>query len=75
MKLAKNSQLERNLQKQLEIYKKASDAARGIKVIIYFTAAEHARVLGILDKLKLLNDRDVILIDGRDDNKPSGSHA
>jgi hypothetical protein len=75
MKLAKNSQLERNLQKQVEIYKKASDATKGIKVIIYFTESEHDRVIGILDKLKLLNNKDVILIDARSDNKPSGSHA
>ena len=36
-KLASNSQLKRNLLNQLDIYKKASDAEAGYKVIIYFT--------------------------------------
>ena len=43
-KLASNSQLERNLQSQVDIYKKASDAKHGIKVIIYFSRAELERV-------------------------------
>jgi hypothetical protein len=75
MKLAKNSKLEQNLQKQVEIYKKASDAKKAIKVIIFFTRAEMQRAEGILDKLGLLGEKDIILIDARDDNKPSGSRA
>ena len=75
MKLAKNSKLEQNLQKQVEIYKMASDAKNAIKVIIYFTHAEKQRAEGILDKLHLLGHKDIILIDARDDNKPSGSRA
>jgi len=74
-KLAKNTQLKRNLERQVEIYEKASDAKRSIKVIIYFSAAERKRVIGILDDLNLSDDRDVILIDARKDNKPSGSKA
>jgi Negative regulator of septation ring formation len=53
MKLAKNSALERNLEKQLPIYQAASDAEHGIKVIIFFSAEEQARVNAILKKLKL----------------------
>jgi len=34
-KLASNTQLKRNLQKQLVIYQKASDAGAGYKVIIF----------------------------------------
>lgn len=75
MKLAKNTQLERNLQKQVEIYKKASDAKQGIKVIVFFSVAEEEKVLGILDRLKLSGNPDVVLIDARNDNKPSGSRA
>jgi hypothetical protein len=75
MKLAKNSALERNLQKQLPIYQKASDAKHGIKAIVYFTAWEKAHVEGILDRLKLLGHKDIVLIDARNDNKPSGSKA
>ena len=58
-----------------EIYQKASDADRAIKVIIYFTAAEKKRVEGILKRLKLDGDKDLILIDARKDNNPSGSKA
>jgi len=74
-KLASNPQLSRNLQKQLEIYKKASDAEKGYKVIFYFSRQELNRVNGILKYLKMTNDPNVILIDARKDNKPSGSKA
>jgi hypothetical protein len=40
MKLAKNTHLGRNLEKQAEIYQKASDAKSAIKAIIYFTEEE-----------------------------------
>jgi hypothetical protein len=63
MKLAKNTDLERNLLKQLPTYQAASDAESGIKVIIFFSAAEQTRVEGILDKLGLLGHRDIVLID------------
>ncbi|MBJ6127866.1 hypothetical protein [Microvirga splendida] len=75
MKLAKNTGLERNLEKQLPIYQAASDAENGIKAIIYFTTAEQARVEGILARLGILGHKDVVLIDARNDNKPSGSKA
>jgi hypothetical protein len=75
MKLAKNTALERNLQKQLPIYQAASDAKNGIKVIVYFSAQEKAHVESILDKLKILGHKDIVLIDARQDNKPSGSKA
>jgi hypothetical protein len=75
MKLAKNTQLERNLQKQTGVYQKASDANRAIKAIVFFSRDEHLRVLSILRKLGLKDDPDVVLIDARADNKPSGSRA
>jgi hypothetical protein len=74
-KLASNSQLSRNLQKQLEIYKKASDAEKGFKVIFYFSKQELVKVQRTLKDLKLTDDPYVILIDARKDNKPSGSKA
>ncbi len=74
-KLAKNSQLERNLKKQAGIYEKASDAKLTIKVIVYFSAAEKRRVERILKRLSLTGDKNVVLIDERKDNKPSGSKA
>jgi len=74
-KLAKNTHLKRNLLKQTPIYEKASDAKRSIKVILYFSGEEYERVHTILKELDLLQDQDVILIDGSPTNKPSGSKA
>jgi hypothetical protein len=74
-KLAKNSQLRRNLEKQSPIYEKASDARTSIKAIVYFSKQEKERAEQILRELKLDADPDVILIDARKDNKPSGSKA
>jgi hypothetical protein len=75
MKLAKNTALERNLEKQLPIYQAASNAKHGIKVIIYFSEEEKLRVEAVLRKLKLTGHKDIVLIDARNDNKPSGSKA
>ena len=75
MKLAKNSQLERNLSKQVPIYQAASDAKSAIKAIIFFSEAEEERVASILARLGILGHKDIVLIDARDDNKPSGSKA
>ena len=75
MKLAKNTHLRRNLQKQAEIYKKASDAQDAIKVILFFTEEEEQRVHEILQGLGMLDNPDIFLIDARSDNKPSGSKA
>jgi len=75
MKLASNSKLERNLQKQVEIYKKASDAHHAIKIIIFFTRSEEVRTQSIIKRLKLDQSEDIVLIDARADNKPSGSKA
>jgi hypothetical protein len=75
MKLAKNNKLAQNLAKQLEVYQAASDAKQGIKAIIYFTVSELARVRRILKDLNLTDNPDVVLIDARRDNKPSGSKA
>jgi len=74
-KLASNSQLEKNLQKQVEIYQKASDAQHGFKVIVFFTRQELYRVNSILKRLGLKDSTEIILIDARKDNKPSGSKA
>jgi hypothetical protein len=74
-KLAKNSHLERNLQHQAEIYQKASDAHRTIKVIVYFNMAEKKRVDAILKRLGMTTNKDIVLIDARKNNKPSGSKA
>ncbi|MHB8484758.1 MAG: hypothetical protein ACYDCM_03355 [Candidatus Acidiferrales bacterium] len=74
-KLAGNAHLEKNLRHQSEVYEKASDASRSIKVIIFFSKSEEERVNGILDRLKLRGKEEIVLIDARNDNKPSGSKA
>ncbi len=74
-KLASNTQLEKNLVHQSPIYEKASDASISIKAILYFTKAEYERVVAILKRLELTGKENVVLIDARDDNKPSGSKA
>jgi len=75
LKLAKNTQLKRNLAKQLETYAKASDAPHGIKGIVFFSEEEEERVRGILQELRMSKSPDIVLIDARRDNKPSGSRA
>ena len=74
-KLASNTQLRKNLEKQLEIYQKASDAAAGFKVIIYFTEEELDRVKRVLRELAMEKDPHIYLVDARQDNKPSASKA
>lgn len=74
-KLAKNTSLEKNLKNQVKIYEAASDTKQSIKVILYFSYRELNKVNWILKKLKLTGNPDVVLIDARNDNKPSASKA
>ncbi len=74
-KLAKSSQLKKNLQNQLEIYKKVNSTEKSIWVIVYFTSEEHERAKVILEELKLNGKENIILIDARKDNKPTASKA
>ncbi|PLY57865.1 hypothetical protein HBH1_03895 [Herbaspirillum sp. BH-1] len=72
-KLASNSSLRRNLEKQVEVYAKASQTDRAIKVILYFSDSELEKVMGILRDLKLQDREDIVLIDAGRENKTSGS--
>lgn len=74
-KLASNPQLRRNLENQVAIYEKANDTKKSLKVIMFFTAAEEKKVLVILNDLSLAGSPNIIMIDARDDNKPSASRA
>lgn len=74
-KLASNKKLKQNLERQVEVYKKASDAEAGIKVILFFSDEDLQRVRSVLRQLNLSDNPDVVLIDARRDNKPSGSVA
>ncbi len=74
-KLAKNKQLKRNLQKQVEVYGEANETKMAFKVIIYFSADDYDRANRILKEIELENKSNIILIDARRDNKPSASKA
>jgi len=74
-KLASNSQLKRNIEKQVPIYEAANDTSKSLKVICYFSAAELAKVQNILRELQQEDNPHIILIDARADNKPSASKA
>lgn len=62
-KLAKNTALEKNLRHQVAICEKASDAKTSIKVIMYFNDSELQRVKDIIKRLKLIDCKDIVLID------------
>jgi hypothetical protein len=74
-KLASNSSLEKNLRNQVAIYEDASNTKRSLKVILFFTESEHAKVMRTLQTLELEKNPDIILIDANRDNKPSASKA
>lgn len=74
-KLASNSQLKRNLEKQVPVYEKANDTQSSIKVVMFFTEAEREKMARILKELKLEGDRNIVLIDACSHNKPPGSKA
>jgi hypothetical protein len=62
-KLASNPQLRQNLQNQVELYKKASDAKIGFKVIFYFSEVERKRVQDLLVELGLTKNEYIIQVD------------
>lgn len=74
-KLASNSSLKKNLNRQVEIYEQANNTKVSLKVIMYFTKQEFEKVQKILADLNLIGDDNIILIDARNDNKPSASKA
>jgi hypothetical protein len=74
-KLASNSKLKQNLQKQVDIYKAASETDRAIKVIMVFSDSEYKKVMNIFDDIDIRELHDIVLIDARRDNKPSASNA
>lgn len=74
-KLASSTKLAQNLQKQVEIYKKAHDTDKAIKVILFFSTEEEARARKIITDLGLSSEKYIVLIDARSDNKISASRA
>ncbi|GGF96243.1 hypothetical protein GCM10010912_46420 [Paenibacillus albidus] len=74
-KLASNTKLKRNLEKQVEIYQQANNTKKSIKVILYFSEIEYKKINTVLNDLSLIGNKDIVLIDARKDNKPSASTA
>jgi len=74
-KLASNTKLRQNLSNQVEIYKKAHDTDKAIKVIMFFTSEEENKVKQLLKELGLDNEKYIVLIDAREDNKVSASNV
>ena len=72
-KLASNSQLADNLQHQTGAYQRAHRTKKSVKVVMYYTEAELAKVSSVLRRLGLENDESIVLIDARNDNKESAS--
>ena len=74
-KLASNSKLRQNLEKQVKVYEAANRTKSSLKVIFYFTSAEFSKVKKAIKELGLVDDESIYLIDCRNDNKPSASNA
>lgn len=74
-KLASNSKLKNNLAKQVDVYKKASDTDRAIKVILFFNEKEEIKLIDTLRELGISGCPDIITIDARSDNKKSASNV
>src|SRR5258706_2658985 len=72
-KLASNSSLAQNLEHQTAIYPKSHRTSKSVKVVIYYSEAELAKVESVLRHLGLENDQSVVLVDARSDNKQSAS--
>ena len=72
-KLASNTKLAQNLMNQVEIYKKAHDTDKSIKVILYFSSEEEMKVKKILRELGLNNEKYIVLIDAQ--KKTSASNV
>lgn len=62
-KLASNTKLKDNLQKQVEIYKKAHDAQWSLCIIVFTTDKERTRVNTILKDVGLLGNANIYLVD------------
>ncbi|MEG2909154.1 MAG: hypothetical protein RR945_08030 [Erysipelotrichaceae bacterium] len=73
-KLASNTKLKKNIENQVEIYKKANCTDRAIKVILFFTNQEQQKIYAVLNELGLSQCKDIVLIDARD-NKLSASNV
>jgi len=75
LKLASNSSLRRNLENQVAVYEAANQTKKSVKLIVAYTAAEIKKVERMLNDLGMAGDPSVVVVDARNDNKPSASLA
>jgi hypothetical protein len=73
-KLASNSSLKRNLEKQVEIYEAVNRTRTSVKAIVIYSAAERQR-LSAPPRTRLGGRQVDLPVDARSDNKPSASKA
>lgn len=73
-KFAKNSHL-RNILTQVSVYLETNKTSNAVYIIFYFTYEQEMKVKIILKELNLVNEKSVVVIDARNDNKPSVSKA
>ncbi|MEO8911417.1 MAG: hypothetical protein ABI303_00395 [Candidatus Saccharimonas sp.] len=74
-KLASNPKLSHGLEKQTEIYMKANGTDKKVIIIFCYTEQNQEKVRGVLTDLGLTNARNIVVIDARNDNKPSASKS
>jgi len=74
-KLASNSHLERNLERQVEVYRRSHRAQHALTAILFFTLSQERKVANALKRLGLTGHAGIVLLDARRDNKPAGSKA
>lgn len=62
-KLASNSKLKQNLKHQVDVYEKANQTKKSIKVILYFSDSEYDRIKRIFKELDIKEGKNVVTID------------
>lgn len=74
-KLAKNTKLRHGLEKQTRVYLSANNTKKKVVVIVCYTEQEQLKVSNLLSELGLSGEPNIVVIDARNDNKPSASRA
>ncbi len=74
-KLGSNSKLQHGLEKQTDVYMQANQTEKKLIIIICYTEEDQTKVDTLLRELGLSNAENIIVIDARNDNKPSASRS
>ena len=70
------NKIEQSIRKQIPTYCNASFSKSKLLVIAYFTKKQKEKISKLLNKYSISdNSKEIVLIDARSDNKPSGSNA